>query len=188
MNNSHIYGEDLVQTLAISGLAASLSVSPYKPCLVDLVSHIPSDFPQSPLVPTIIPPPLSWGSLSSKLTKWRPPTYTLSPRNDWLCVSTTASIWCQRKALWEWLGKALISEDSRIPLEMISLFLHYHHLVFVGCVWFFPRSLGYSVSTLAIQAMSVWAPSCCIGLKLNGHWVVTPTTSVLSLPHGCPWT
>lgn len=39
VNNSHIYGEDLVQTLAISGLAASLSVSPYKPCLVDLVSH-----------------------------------------------------------------------------------------------------------------------------------------------------
>lgn len=34
--------------------------------------------------------------------------------NVWLWISTSVSIRCRRKPLWEWLHKALICEDSRI--------------------------------------------------------------------------
>ena len=56
LHNNNIFTEDLAQTLTGSVFVASVSVSPYEPCLVDSVAH--GLLSLNPLASAILPPSL----------------------------------------------------------------------------------------------------------------------------------
>lgn len=85
----------------------------------------------------------------------------LSLCNVWLWVSVFVPVCFRKKPLWWWLSKAPISEDSKISLGVILLFLFFF--------FFRPVVFGFTLGLWTISTGS-WSPKQC-QVWLSSHGV-----------------